>query len=274
MCDRNAEVSSPRPTPRSRRLRLLAAELRLELGEQTRSDRPLRRRQRARARERGAAPRREVRGDATRGEGVRRERDVRVDARVGGWLGSAFNGGECVAVEAYARTRLDVALYQEPHAVRQGEAGAATALDLGCAVVKCASRSDRAVAGDDPRTHRLVAAAPRVAHRAGAACHLTLEHDDDPTTRYLVVPLCFGHRHSVEPRRFRAVVHSDLVCEVGVVSCEPSVVAAALAQIAEDSGKRAPLLEDSLKRPIDEILTIEDEAGIASSPSTMVQIRC
>ena len=51
----------------------------------------------------------------------------RVDARVGGWLGSAFNGGECVAVEAYARTRLDVALYQEPHAVRQGEAGAATA---------------------------------------------------------------------------------------------------------------------------------------------------
>ena len=132
----------------------------------------------------------------------------RVDARVGGWLGSAFNGGECVAVEAYARTRLDVALYQEPHAVRQGEAGAATALDLGCAVVKCASRSDRAVAGDDPRTHRLVAAAPRVAHRAGAACHLTLEHDDDPTTRYLVVPLCFGHRHSVEPRRFRAVVHS------------------------------------------------------------------
>ena len=187
----------------------------------------------------------------------------RVDARVGGWLGSAFNGGECVAVEAYARTRLDVALYQEPHAVRQGEAGAATALDLGCAVVKCASRSDRAVAGDDPRTHRLVAAAPRVAHRAGAACHLTLEHDDDPTTRYLVVPLCFGHRHSVEPRRFRAVVHSDLVCEVGVVSCEPSVVAAAVAQIAEDSGKRAPLLEDSLKRPIVEILTIEDEAGIA-----------
>ena len=187
----------------------------------------------------------------------------RVDARVGGWLGSAFNGGECVAVEAYARTRLDVALYQEPHAVRQGEAGAATALDLGCAVVKCASRSDRAVAGDDPRTHRLVAAAPRVAHRAGAACHLTLEHDDDPTTRYLVVPLCFGHRHSVEPRRFRAVVHSDLVCEVGVVSCEPSVVAAALAQIAEDSGKRAPLLEDSLKRPVVEILTIEDEAGIA-----------
>jgi hypothetical protein len=54
-----------------------------------------------------------------------------------------------------------------------------------------------------------------------------------------------------------------LVCEVGVVSCEPSVVAAALAQIAEDSGKRAPLLEDSLKRPVVEILTIEDEAGIA-----------
>ena len=77
----------------------------------------------------------------------------RVDARVGGWLGSAFNGGECVAVEAYARTRLDVALYQEPHAVRQGEAGAATALDLGCAVVKCASRSDRAVAGDAPSTN-------------------------------------------------------------------------------------------------------------------------
>mmetsp|Transcript_22106 Transcript_22106/g.68144 ORF Transcript_22106/g.68144 Transcript_22106/m.68144 type:complete len:568 (-) Transcript_22106:20-1723(-) len=160
----------------------------------------------------------------------------RVEALASGWLASGFGPGECVVVETYARTACDVAIYQEPHAER-GESGIRSALDLGCAVLKCASRSDvalREAAGtkEAPTDFKLVAAAPRVPHRAGAATSLTLEHDDDPTTRYIVLPLCFGGIRSPEPRRFCAVVHAESPVVVAKQPCPPGVVAAALFQLA------------------------------------------
>ena len=42
---------------------------------------------------------------------------------------------------AQARTAVEVAAYQEPHAVR-GETAQDTAVDLGVALLKCATRSD------------------------------------------------------------------------------------------------------------------------------------
>lgn len=64
-----------------------------------------------------------------------------LEARSSGWLASAFNGGQALCIETYARNAVEVACYQEPHAVR-GEDAASTAVDLGVALLKCATRSD------------------------------------------------------------------------------------------------------------------------------------
>ena len=102
--------------------------------------------------------------------------------------------------------------------------------------------------------------AERVAHRAGATVNATLEHDDDPTTRYVVLPLCFGHLRSQEPRRFTAVVHAASPVVVATAPCPRGVQAAALAQLAGEHGERSPLLQDNGGRKL-EVVILRDEPG-------------
>ena len=188
----------------------------------------------------------------------------RLEARSSGWLASAFGSGEALLVEAYARTAVEVAAYQEPHAVR-GETAQDTAVDLGVALLKCATRSDELKSegsGAALASHALVASSPRVNHRAGARLDATLEQDDYPTTRYLVVPLCFGHLTSTEPRKYTAAIHSDGPLAVETVPLAPATVAAALAQLAVAEGRKSPLLKHpTTGAEILNIYALEDMAG-------------
>ncbi|KAH8051317.1 calcium-dependent cysteine-type endopeptidase [Aureococcus anophagefferens] len=188
----------------------------------------------------------------------------RLEARSSGWLASAFGSGEALLVEAYARTAVEVAAYQEPHAVR-GETAQDTAVDLGVALLKCATRSDELKSegsGAALASHALVASSPRVNHRAGARLDATLEQDDYPTTRYLVVPLCFGHLTSTEPRKYTAAIHSDGPLAVETVPLAPATVAPALAQLAVAEGRKSPLLKHpTTGAEILNIYALEDMAG-------------
>jgi hypothetical protein len=58
------------------------------------------------------------------------------EARQQGWLASAFNAGEAVSIETYARTRVELCAYQEGSATR-GEAALRTMVDIGLVVLKC-----------------------------------------------------------------------------------------------------------------------------------------
>lgn len=58
------------------------------------------------------------------------------EAREQGWLASAFNAGQAVAIENYARTRVELCAYQEVSAQR-GESAMRTMIDIGLVVLKC-----------------------------------------------------------------------------------------------------------------------------------------
>jgi len=213
------------------------------------------------------------------------------EAREQGWLASAFNAGQGVAIENYARTRVELCAYQEVSAQR-GESAMRTMIDIGLVVLKCpvATVDEAAAAASSPRgssngdsgrsaprsygtlvrdcfilpsdharcfyTHyfsgmftyvlsmnliddmislfllsfsrclwawkyaqqqqQQVEHAERVLHGEGAHVALTLEQDDY-ATRYLALPLCFGHLRSTEPRKFTLAVHSEAPVSVEVV---------------------------------------------------------
>ncbi|KAH8053708.1 calcium-dependent cysteine-type endopeptidase [Aureococcus anophagefferens] len=165
------------------------------------------------------------------------------------------------------RTRGALGLDGEDRASRavRGETAQDTAVDLGVALLKCATRSDELKSegsGAALASHALVASSPRVNHRAGARLDATLEQDDYPTTRYLVVPLCFGHLTSTEPRKYTAAIHSDGPLAVETVPLAPATVAAALAQLAVAEGRKSPLLKHpTTGAEILNIYALEDMAG-------------
>ena len=153
----------------------------------------------------------------------------RVEARSSGWLASAFGPGQAIAVEAYARTALDIAVYQEPHKNR-GVQSSTTAIDLGLALVKLPVNSDQ-------QHPRVVASAKRQVDRAGATCDATLELDAY-ASRYLVVPLCFGHVGSQEPRKFLAALHSASPLAIDTVPLDSAIQARAVVDLALKFGKK------------------------------------
>jgi len=171
----------------------------------------------------------------------------RVESRTSGWLASAFGPGEAVSLETYARTEVDFGLYQEPHA-RRGIEAEGTALDLGLAVLKLPE-------------YTLVTSTKRQAHRAGACASATLELDAYSSS-YLVVPLCFGHVRSQEPRKFVAAIHSTAPLVINTVHCDASLQARALIALALRHGQKSIILRIPNGGP--EVLifyALQDEAG-------------
>ena len=126
-----------------------------------------------------------------------------LEARQGGWLSSVFNAGQGLSIEAFAHTRLELTVHQEPHVTR-GESSFALLLDLGLAVLKQSSDGPDGAGGGE---WKLVAEAERTLKPSGCL-QVTLEQDAF-TTRYLVLPLCFAQMKSTEPRKFVISAHSD-----------------------------------------------------------------
>lgn len=170
-----------------------------------------------------------------------------LEARASGWLASAFGSGDAVAIDVYARSTVEVAVYQEAHA-RRGVEASTTAVDLGLALI----RSDGT----------LVASSKRQAHRAGAALDATLDQDDVPT-RYLAVPLCFGHVQSAEPRKFHLAVHSsEAAVVVDAVKIDAVAIAKACIHIAKTHGSQHALLRNQvLQTDAVVFYALDDEAG-------------
>ncbi|KAJ8601962.1 hypothetical protein CTAYLR_004457 [Chrysophaeum taylorii] len=186
-----------------------------------------------------------------------------LDARAAGWLASRFGAGDAVCIDVYSRTSVEVAVHQEAHA-RRGEEAEHTAVDLGLAVVKL----------DQNRS--LVASSKRMTHRAGATCDATFEQDDLPTT-YLVVPLCFGHVASTEPRKFNFAVHSSQpAIVVRAAPLDARVLARAVIHLALKFGDKQVLLRNQLLQQDALVFyNLDDEAGYCvvaenRAPTTVV----
>ena len=220
--------------------------------------------------------------------------DDHLEARLPGWLASAFGPGEALALDVFKHTRIEVTAYQEGHSSR-GEGSHKTLVDLGVCVLKCQSASARAAAelsggggggafgggfagafgggfgafgsraaGSNPHGS-LVARAERVAHGAGAHCSATLPHDDYPTTRYVILPLCFGHARSMEPRKFMVALHSPSPLTIETVPVSAPMLASALIEMTVQNGKRGLNLVDTSKimdADVCNVYSLHEEAGI------------
>lgn len=79
---------------------------------------------------------------------VCRVRPSLTEVRARGWLASQFGLGEAVTVSSFARTELDLALYQEGHSARGGS-GARTLLDLGMLLLKRSSSAPHEAFGGE-----------------------------------------------------------------------------------------------------------------------------
>lgn len=179
-----------------------------------------------------------------------------LEVRATGWLASRFGAGDAIRVDIYERTAIELVLYQEAHADR-GERAAKTALDLGVAVLKLVKRDGEAQAVE------LVASSRRVTQTVGAACDATLEQDDVPTS-YVVVPLCFGHVQSDEPRRFSCAAHASRhTLTLERIPLDPVFAARAMIALATTYGQRQTILEDrQSNKQAFSVCTLQDEAGL------------
>ena len=211
--------------------------------------------------------------------------DDSMEARLPGWLASAFGCGDALAVEVFAHTHVEVTAYQEAHSSR-GESSHGTQVDLGVCVLKCQSASARAAqelgggggsaggfggafgamrsVGSNPHG-KLVARAERVAHGAGAHCSATLPHDDYPTTRYVILPLCFGHVSSESPRKWMIALHSPDPLTIEKVPVSSPMLASALIEMTVMNGRLASQLVDTSKlldAAVCNVYSLNEEAGI------------
>lgn len=179
-----------------------------------------------------------------------------LEVRATGWLASRFGAGDAVRIDIYERTAIELVLYQEAHADR-GERAAKTALDLGVAVLKLVKRDGESHAVE------LVASSRRVAQAGGAACDATLEQDDVPTS-YVVVPLCFGHVQSAEPRRFSCAAHASRhTLALERIPLDPLFAARAMISLATTYGQRQAILRDRhSNQEAFSVCTLQDEAGL------------
>ena len=120
-------------------------------------------------------------------------------------------------------------MHQEAHITR-GETSFAMLLDLGLVVLK-QERGDQgwSLVGESERTLK-----------PSGQLEATLEQDD-VTTRYLVVPLCFAQLQSTEPRKFVISSHSTQPLSVESTPMSSELLATAMIQLCL-RGDRRPLV--------------------------------
>lgn len=99
-------------------------------------------------------------------------------------------------------------------------------------------------------------------HGEGAHVALTLEQDDY-ATRYLALPLCFGHLRSTEPRKFTLAVHSEAPVSVEVVPVDAGLLGAAVIALVVAQGERTPVLTNRFThQPLLVLYFLKDDAGL------------
>ena len=173
-----------------------------------------------------------------------------MESREGGWLPSIFNAGAAVSLEVYARTNVHLSLHQEPHRSR-GAGAMPTLVDLGMVVLK-----------DEGNSHyTLVEHAERTLD-SNVTLSASLEQDSH-ASRYVVLPLCFGHLDSSEPRRFRLATHSSQALATSVCPLSAGVLAKATIAIAIQHGGRKSLMKHPTLGECLAVYTLESSAGVA-----------
>jgi len=182
-----------------------------------------------------------------------------LEARQGGWLPSVFGLGQALTVEVFAHSHVELALHQEPHSDR-GEKGIQTLIDVGFAVMK--QQSDGSLS--------LVTAAER-SLQASVCASATLEQDDF-VSKYLVLPLCFGHLRSAEPRKFTLSCHSTMPITLEPIAAPPKILAAAAIQIVMKEGEGQSLLTHPVLGAMLKLWTMEDEGGYMIVAENMSQV--
>lgn len=173
----------------------------------------------------------------------------RVEARQGGWLSSIFNAGSALALEVFAHTHLELTVHQEAHITR-GETSFAMLLDLGLVVLKQERDQGWSLVGESERTLK-----------PSGQLEATLEQDD-VTTRYLVVPLCFAQLQSTEPRKFVISSHSTQPLSVESTPMSSELLATAMIQLCL-RGDRRPILSHPSMGDMLVLYLREEEAGYA-----------
>ena len=172
----------------------------------------------------------------------------------------------------------------------RGESAIATLVDLGVAVMKVGgSGSTSPVAGGGA----VAAAAGRAGGSGavtGAAEALTLVTRaergvfssvsidtplelDGYSSRFLVVPLCFGHLGSPEPRKFVAAALSNQPLSIETVELPPAQLATSMIEIALHHGEKQTLLNHPMLGPMLNLYTVDDEAGYALVAENPTQFR-
>jgi len=185
-----------------------------------------------------------------------------LEARQGGWLPSIFGAGQALTVEVFAHSRIEVALHQEPHSDR-GETAISTLVDLGFVVMKQAA--------DGALT--LVTACERTL--ASSVCASATLEQDDFTSRYLVLPMCFGHMRSSEPRKYSLSVHSTQPITLEATPASAAMLATAAIQLALTEGECTPLLKHPMFGEVLKLYVIDSEAGylVVGENSSQMHIR-
>lgn len=171
-----------------------------------------------------------------------------MEGRESGWLPSCFNAGQMLSLEAFARTEVELTLHQEPHRHR-GVEGMATFVDIGLALLK----------EELDGSYSLVAHAERsVAAQVQLSAFL---EQDAHSSRYLLLPLCFGHMLSSEPRKFRISVHSSQPLMLEKAPQPAALMGTAIIQIAQHHGEiSAPIKHPTFGEML-KLYTLEEEAG-------------
>ena len=197
-----------------------------------------------------------------------------VDARQGGWLPSVFGAGQAVMVEVYARTQLELTIHQEQHTNR-GESAIATMVDLGVAVMKVGGGgADGADGGGGGGGEALTLVARGERTPSSSVSVDTPLELDGFTSRYLLMPLCFGHVGSPEPRKFVAAALSNQPLSIETVELPPKQLAEAMIAVAVQHGEKQTMLNHPVFGAMLNLYTLDEESGyalVAENP-TMVRV--
>lgn len=130
-----------------------------------------------------------------------------------------------------------------------GADAAPTLVDVGLAILKV----------ELDGTYSIVAFAERCMQQN---VHLSTSLEQDGhTASYLAVPLCFGHMHSAEPRKFRLAVHSSQPLTMQPVPLQAETVATTIIKWAVQGAEKLTLLKSPALGEVLNLYTIEDEAG-------------
>ena len=96
---------------------------------------------------------------------------------------------------------------------------------------------------------------------ASQVCASATLEQDDFTTKYVVLPLCFGHMRSAEPRKFALACHSTMPITIEPVQTPPKMLATAAIQLAMAEGESQALLNHPVFGEMLKLWTLDDEGG-------------